>query len=355
MTRSSPFLVLTLLGVVAFGGCTVGTIGEYYLEDVGSGGGGTGTDCVAEICDGLDNNCDGVVDEGCSCDAGESQDCYPGPPPTLGIGRCAQGTQTCDGGTWSDCQGATLPTDETCDGYDEDCDGFVDEDCPCEDGQSKECYNGNPITAGVGACKRGTQVCVNGSWGLCEGSITPSPEQCTGEDDDCDGTTDIDMDPVPATGGEDCASAIDLGELRDADQHQQTIDGNAPLARRETWWTFLATDDADTNGDEFHVDIRFMVNPGDGYVMDVYRGSCGAGDLLHQDEPSTVDWYTDFNQTSNGCGGPAPCGEGNCRTNPGEGECECGDDSSQFYVRIRPADAQPTCEAYTLEVSNGVR
>ncbi|MBW2525759.1 MAG: hypothetical protein JRI23_16365, partial [Deltaproteobacteria bacterium] len=48
----------------------------------GSGGGGA---CGDEICDGWDNDCDGVGDEDCSCDAGDVQQCYAADPLTAGV------------------------------------------------------------------------------------------------------------------------------------------------------------------------------------------------------------------------------------------------------------------------------
>ena len=65
----------------------------------------------AEACDDKDNDCNGLTDEGCSCDEGTSHQCYPGPPTTQGIGECKDGTQSCVGGVWSSsCDGSVLPT-----------------------------------------------------------------------------------------------------------------------------------------------------------------------------------------------------------------------------------------------------
>src|SRR5437867_11268083 len=43
----------------------------------------------AEICDdGLDNDCNGAVDDGCSCTPGQVQPCFLGPPGRRNVGAC---------------------------------------------------------------------------------------------------------------------------------------------------------------------------------------------------------------------------------------------------------------------------
>ena len=66
----------------------------------------------------------GVVPE---CNEGETRTCYTGPQGTLGIGVCAAGIQTCSSGRWGECEGEILPSEEICDGYDNNCNGYVDE------------------------------------------------------------------------------------------------------------------------------------------------------------------------------------------------------------------------------------
>jgi len=133
---------------------------------------------ATELCDNLDNDCDGKKDDNLSLA------CYSGKAGTKGVGLCKGGTQTCSAGKWGTCTGEVIPVTEICDNLDNDCNGKKD------DAVSKACYSGKAGTKGVGICKAGTQTCAAGKWGTCSGEVLPKPEKCNNKDNNCDGKKD---------------------------------------------------------------------------------------------------------------------------------------------------------------------
>ena len=199
----------------------------------------TGIDCVAEICDGIDNDCDGSIDEEDAEDAGSwygdgdgdgygagaatvacaqppgsvmtSDDCDDADPavhPDAEVG-CSAGDANCDGAPdnadadgdgflgceeCDDTDALTYPgAPETCDGVDDDCDGVIDND-PVDPSvwyadDDADGYGGLNATM---ACEAplGT-VSSSDDCNDADATVFPgATEYCNGVDDDCDGTVD---------------------------------------------------------------------------------------------------------------------------------------------------------------------
>jgi hypothetical protein len=93
--------------------------------------------CVgAEVCgNGLDDDCNGLVEDTCTCVPGQVQPCFVGEPNRATVGACQMGTQTCRGssefGFWGPCENGTWPSAEVCDALDNDCDGCIDDGLCC--------------------------------------------------------------------------------------------------------------------------------------------------------------------------------------------------------------------------------
>ncbi len=138
---------------------------------------------AAERCNRTDDSCDGSIDEGFSL----------GVPCSAGIGGCTTaGVTVCaPGGEATICD--AIPgtgVNESCNGVDDDCDGFVDEDFQI----------GQACTVGLGECLReGVRVCAGNTAGCSVVAGAPSGELCDGRDNDCDGA--VDEGPTPFSDG----------------------------------------------------------------------------------------------------------------------------------------------------------
>jgi hypothetical protein len=93
------------------------------------------------------------------------------------IGTC-HGYETCEAGEWTECSART-PAPESCNGLDDDCNGFVDEEL-----MGSACTSSNEF----GSCP-GTEQCLGSAGWVCD-ATEPTAEMCDALDNDCDGLTD---------------------------------------------------------------------------------------------------------------------------------------------------------------------
>jgi len=200
------------------------------------GDGSCETDCVptsdVEICNGVDDNCDGETDEGFACRMGQEVSC------TTTCGSI--GTGTC--GTDCEIPGpeACTPAGEICNGVDDNCDGDCDEDFGC--------CRGTTETGGCGNCGTHTRTCSSScewrAWGACtgEGECAAGSTQdcgncgiqtctsscawgiCTGEGECTPGTTE-NRPCVDGCGNQtrQCSPGCEWGEWSSCDAPEVTI------------------------------------------------------------------------------------------------------------------------------------
>lgn len=290
---------------------------------------------AVESCgNGVDDNCDTFIDEENA--TGCVQYYYDDDGDTYGVGApkclCApSGKYTAlEAGDCVDDNFAIKPSaDEICNSVDDNCsetpdDGTIASMCGSPANATPQCS---------GACQllcNSTHTDLNGSYA-----------------DGCECGKDVHDN---AGNGNTCGAGVALGNVNDNGQ-VLTVTGTLHTGSDSDWYSFTGTDLLATNGpnDNYNVRIRFTSNPGNEFRFDIKRGSC-TSTLNGCTNDTSYNYFSNQNPVGLGAG------EGNCLAAPGApGRNHCGSDTSTYRVRVfRASGSGPTCNSYTLEVSNGV-
>jgi uncharacterized repeat protein (TIGR01451 family)/MYXO-CTERM domain-containing protein len=173
---------------------------------------------TAEICDGLDNDCDGTADNG---NPGGGVACGTGK-----LGECAAGTTACTAGALA-CNQNKQPSAEVCDGLDNNCNGVADEG-----------FNvGAACTSGLGACMASGNIVCAGGAAVCSAIPgSPSAEVCGNQiDEDCDGNLDNGCLDSDGDGLSDALETLIGTDPMDADSDDDgVLDGDEPNYAEDT-------------------------------------------------------------------------------------------------------------------------
>jgi hypothetical protein len=237
---------------------------------------------AAELCDGIDNDCDGDTDEDSAADASTwyldvDGDGYG--DPTRTTAACSQPSgYASDASDCDDHDGSIHPgATELCNGDDDDCDGTIDESSAADAGtwyadNDGDGY-GDPGSTRTACSQPSGYEGVGTDCDDSDSSVNPgATELCNGHDDDCDGSVDEG----------DASDAATWYADADADSYGDPTSPTTACSR-PSGHVSDATDCDDHDDD---------INPGAAELCNGADDDCD-GSVDESDAIDTSTWYAD--------------------------------------------------------------
>lgn len=302
------------------------------------------------ICNYGYGNCNGDWEDGCETDIKNNGDhcgkCNNPCKPDNAIGMCSDmlcKVVSCQQGYFdinkdpSDgCEYHCTPGgEEKCDGIDNNCDGQTDNAdikllCPTDIHTTFECNkSGNCVIVS----------CANG-WYDINNSIADGCE--------CQAYSSL-------QGGDTCTTATDLGVFSNKTQ-SYSIQTNILPVGKVAWYKATFKDDVNediTYGDNFRISIKIISNPQKQYLLDIFERDCTTSpnwNTFLNCNSQEYSFYTDFRGDSGPDG--KPLGEKPCYASGNvENKNICKDNTMSVFFKVyRDSSATPSCENAVIQI-----